>query len=95
MPTHVIGLMKSMNDKDTFAKYREVAGAALAKHGGRVLSSTPGPKQIEGTPQDLVALVILEFPDADAAQAWRQDPDLTETHALRTAAADFSFYIAG
>lgn len=95
MPTHVIGLMKSMNDKDQFAKYREVAGAALAKHGGRVVSSTPDPKQIEGTPRTLHALVVLEFPDAEAALSWREDPDLAETHALRIAAADISFYIAG
>lgn len=95
MPAHVIGLMKSMNDKDTFAKYREVAGAALAKHGGRVVSSTPKPEQIEGAPQDLAALVILEFPDVEAARAWREDPDLSGTHALRVAAADFSFYIGG
>jgi len=94
MPTHAIGLMKSMNDTNAFARYREVAGAALAKHGGRVVSSTPSPKQIEGPPRPLHALVILEFPDADAALAWRQDPDLAETHALRVDGADISFYIA-
>ena len=95
MPTQVIGLMKSMNDADSFAKYREIAGEALAKHGGKVVSSTPNPTQIEGETQDLRALVILEFPDAAAAKAWRDDPDLAGVHALRVAAADISFYIAG
>ena len=95
MAIHVIGLMKTMKDPETFAKYREGAAAALTKHGGRVVSSTPNPDQIEGTDEKLAALVILEFPDADAAKAWRNDPDLASTHALRVAAADICFYIGG
>ena len=95
MAVHVIGLMKTMKDPETFAKYREGAAAALAKHGGKVVSSTPNPDQIEGTDEKLAALVILEFPGAEAAKAWRNDPDLASTHALRVAAADFRFYVAG
>ena len=31
--------------------------------------------------------VVLEFPSRDVAEAWFNDPDLTETHAKRRATA--------
>lgn len=66
--------------------YRGKAGAALEKHGGKVLSAAPNQKVIEGTRDETGLGVILEFTTETAAQAWINDPDLQETHALRRGA---------
>ncbi|UTS81372.1 DUF1330 domain-containing protein [Phaeobacter piscinae] len=72
-----------LKDPETMAAYREKAGAALQKHGAKVLVSTPQQTVIEGTRDATGIGVILEFANADAAKAWINDPDLQETHALR------------
>lgn len=80
-------------DAEVFGKYQDVAGAALAKHGGKVLSKTPKPARLEGTLPAPAAMVLLEFPDATAAHAWHDDPELVNIHALRTGGADVSIFV--
>jgi|28_taG_2_1085356.scaffolds.fasta_scaffold00067_65 uncharacterized protein (DUF1330 family) len=73
----------SVTDETTFAAYRERAGAALAKHGARVVISTPAQSVIEGNRDATGRGVILEFDTREAALGWINDPDLQEVHALR------------
>ncbi len=75
--------MITVTDRESLGAYREKAAEALARHGGSVIAADPEPLVLEAaidTP-DMVAL--LSFPDAEAAKAWREDPGLTEVHALR------------
>lgn len=75
-----------LEDADKMAAYREKAGVALQKHGAKVLVSSPSQTVIEGTRDETGIGVILEFASAQAAQAWIDDPQLQDTHALRRAA---------
>ena len=85
MTTHVFAQM-IIKDHDALARYRDKAGAALARHGGSVVSAGPVATVLEaaGAAPDTVAL--LSFPSTDAAEAWRNDPDLADVHALRNKA---------
>lgn len=82
-----------VTDKEALGRYREQAGAALAKHGGAVVSGGANPEMLEGdgTAPDIVAL--LSFPSVAAARAWRNDPELAQVHALRNAGGASSIFI--
>ncbi len=73
----------TVTDKETLGAYREKAADALARHGGSVVAADPDPLVLE-TPYDAPDIAaLLSFPSADAARAWREDPDLADVHALR------------
>ncbi|XHE55538.1 DUF1330 domain-containing protein [Phaeobacter sp. BS34] len=76
-----------LKDPDTMAAYREKAGAALQKHGAKVLVSTPTQTVIEGERDTTGIGVILQFASPEAAKGWINDPELQKVHALRQAAA--------
>ncbi|SEQ75551.1 DUF1330 domain-containing protein [Thalassovita taeanensis] len=84
-----------LTDMTALAAYREKAGAALAKHGGAVLSAAPQPTALEGKLPLPDMAVILSFPDKEHALAWIDDPELTAVHALRQAAGDVSVILIG
>lgn len=85
MTTYAVALLK-ITDKEALGRYREKAADALAKHGGAVVAAGPGPEVLEGDAELANVIALLSFPDADAARAWRSDPDLAEVHALRNKA---------
>jgi len=86
-------VLLNINDMETMKKYREKAGEALAKHGGRVVSAGPVSIVLEaaGDAPDVIAL--LEFPSVEKAQAWRNDPELANVHALRNKAGKSTIVI--
>lgn len=71
---------------DALAAYREKAGEALARHGGKVEQATQAFEVLDGAPEIPQVAALLSFPDRGAALAWANDPDLVETHALRRSA---------
>lgn len=73
----------SVTNPDSIAAYREHAGAALARHGGAVVTSSKDLQALEGQPDCGDIATILSFPDRDTAFAWINDPELTDVHALR------------
>lgn len=80
-------------DPETFAKYRDVAGEALGKHGGRVATVLQDPVRLEGSVATPKAIALLEFPNVQAAHNWHNDPELKNIHALRTGGADVSIFV--
>lgn len=82
-------------DPGSIAAYRESAAAALAKHGGKVEQATPAPTALDGTPQIPDIAAILSFPNADAARAWINDPELASIHDLRRKAGDTEIMLLG
>ncbi|PWE29912.1 DUF1330 domain-containing protein [Maritimibacter sp. 55A14] len=82
-------------DTDKLAAYREKAGAALARHGGKLEAASPGPTVLEGGRAAPDIAGILSFPDRDAALAWIGDPALQEVHELRRGGADSSIILIG
>lgn len=80
---------------ETFAAYREKAGAALAKHGVRVVTSSPNQEVIEGSRDETGVGVILEFSSKEAAFGWINDPELAAVHGLRQAAGQGAITLLG
>lgn len=72
-----------VTDTDKLAAYREKAGDALAKHGGKVLQASASPTMLEGDRAAPEMAVVLEFHSREAAENWRADPDLAAVHQLR------------
>lgn len=76
----------TVSDPAKLAEYRELAGPALARHGGKVEQASGAATAIDGVPDLPDVAAILSFPDANAARAWIDDPELVEIHALRRSA---------
>ena len=73
----------TIEDSDAFAAYREVAGEALAKHGGQVVKAGPAKAKLDGDVPLPNVMALLEFPSEEQAHAWRDDPELKDVHSLR------------
>ncbi|MEY1557357.1 DUF1330 domain-containing protein [Yoonia sp. R2331] len=82
-------------DPESLAAYRELAGPALARHGGAVAGASGNLIAIDGTPTLTDTVAVLTFPDTQSAQNWINDPDLAETHALRRKAGQSDIVVLG
>jgi uncharacterized protein (DUF1330 family) len=81
-----------VTDTDRYDAYRPLAAASVERYGGRYLVRGGTAEVLEG---DRVPrrLVVLEFPDADAARAWYHSAEYGEARATRAGAADGSFIL--
>jgi uncharacterized protein (DUF1330 family) len=86
---HVIVDMQ-ITDPQRYESYRRLAGPAVEAAGGRYLARGGATEVLEG---DRVPnrVVILEFPDLDAARAWYDSPQYVEARGAREGAATGSF----
>jgi uncharacterized protein (DUF1330 family) len=79
-----------IHDHDTFAKYNpggiETIMATLTRHGGKLLCVGINPEWLGSDRRD--TLVVLEFPDREAALAWHEDPDYLPVRAHRLASTN-------
>ncbi len=82
-----VGILRGVKDEATFAEYRTVAADALAKHGGTIVIPPSPPTVLDGDDAP-AAVVVLEFPDKESAEAWRNDPELASVHAMRNSGVD-------
>ncbi|KPA20040.1 hypothetical protein shim_39990 [Shimia sp. SK013] len=73
----------TVTNPEALAAYRDKAGEALARHGGKVEQASGAALAIDGTPDMPDVAAILSFPDKDSALGWINDPSLADIHALR------------
>lgn len=73
----------TVKNPDALNAYREKAGEALARHGGKVEQASGQTISLDGRPDVPDVAAILSFPDRAAAEAWINDPDLAAVHDLR------------
>ncbi|WP_270724996.1 DUF1330 domain-containing protein [Shimia sp. Alg240-R146] len=73
----------TVTNPEALAAYRDKAGEALARHGGKVEQASGATLAIDGTPDMPDVAAILSFPDKDSALGWINDPSLADVHALR------------
>jgi uncharacterized protein (DUF1330 family) len=85
MPAYVV-VQITVNDPDTYSRYKDLAPPAIAAYRGRYLLRGGTVKTLEGT-WDPGRFVILEFPDGESAQAWWDSPEYAEAKALRQSCA--------
>jgi len=72
-----------ITDPSKFEEYRVKVGPLIAAHGGRYLTKGGSHKLPEGGHWAPQRVVIIEFPDMDALQAWYDDPEYKPLIALR------------
>ena len=84
MPAYLI-VTYDVSDPETYAKYSPgsmpIIIKTLMKHGGEVVVAEHGSKIISGDAHDMT--VVLKFPNAEAAEAWHDDPEYAPAKALR------------
>ena len=85
MPAYVLVDAK-VTDPAQYEEYRKVAPAAIARYGGRYLVRGGATTVLEGEWQPN-RIVVLEFPDGDAARRFYDSPEYRAARALRAGAA--------
>ncbi len=66
----------TVTDADAYGKYAELAGPAIAKHGGEFIARGGRFVQLEG--KERPRNVVARFPDVDAAVACYHSPEYQE-----------------
>ncbi len=92
MTAYAIVILHGVKDADSFAAYRDVAGEALAKHGGKLSHMANPAVRLEGSLQTPMT-ALLSFPSPEAAREWHSDPALADIHKRRTDGADLSIFL--
>lgn len=81
-----------VHDDDAYVRYKDLASAAIASHGGDYVVRGGEWESLEGdAPKSRV--VILRFESVEAAQNWFNSPEYAEAHAIRQQAATSRSYI--
>src|SRR6266403_2846583 len=63
------------------------------KHGGKYLSRSGNVKTLEGKPLDTTFIALLEFPSAEAVEAFATDPQYAPYAAARQAGSESRFQL--
>ena len=88
MPAYLIA-EHSITDPEKFEEYRIKVGALIANHGGRYLTKGGSHEVLEkdNAVWQPDRVVIIEFPDMAALNAWYTSPEYQPLIALRRASA--------
>ena len=91
MPAYVIANVE-VYDPEAYAEYTQTTPASVAAHGGRFLARGGHAEVLEGTllPR---RVVLIEFPDVDAARAWWGSDDYRSRADQRRMASRGDFLI--
>jgi uncharacterized protein (DUF1330 family) len=92
MPAYVIASVTEAWDRDALVQYREGNTEAVAKHGGRFVARGGRHEILEGHYAPL-RVVIIEFPDLDAARGWYESDDYAPLRELRRGASKTDIYV--
>lgn len=83
MPAYVIAEVEVTNPAG-YETYRPLAGASVARYGGKFIVRGGSAELIEGTPPP-ARMVVIEFADIDAAKRWYNSPEYQEALKVRLA----------
>ena len=85
MAAYVIADVR-VTDPTGYEPYRPLAAASIARFGGRYLARGGATVLLEGQPPP-ERIVVIEFPDAAAAQRWYQSEEYQAALKIRQAAS--------
>lgn len=91
MATYVIFIRDKMKDAELFKTYSGLAGKARGDHKLEALVAYGAVEALEGPPAE--GVVLLKFPDREAALAWYNSPAYQEAKAVREQASDYRVII--
>lgn len=81
-----------IHDRERYNRYMDAFVARFAdvfgKFGGKMLAADDAPRVIEGEWWDRNKVVLMEFPDAAAFNAWATSPEYNEIAVDRVAGAE-------
>ncbi len=75
-----------VSDPAAYETYKPLAATAVEAYGGRYLARGGATELLEGDPAP-ARVVVLEFPDAEAARTWYHSPEYGRAKAARAGAA--------
>ena len=82
----------NVTNPEQYEKYKALAPAAIAKHGGEYLARGGAGEMLEGD-DEARRVVILKFPDMTAARAFYDSAEYTAARAERKGAAIGQFLL--
>ena len=86
MPAYVIASVTDAWDHGKLAEYRERNTGVVAEHGGRFVARGGRQEILEGAYSPL-RVVIIEFPDLEAAKGWYESDGYAPLRELRRSAS--------
>ena len=92
MPAYVIACVTDAWDQDKLAEYRERNTGAVARHGGS-FGARGGRHEILEGDYEPKRVVIIEFPDLDAAKGWYESDDYAPLRELRRSASTTDTFV--
>jgi len=92
MTVYVIADIK-VTDDGWLPAYAASVHDIVHKHGGKYLSRSGNVKTLEGKPLDTTFIALLEFPSAEAVQAFATDPKYAPYAAARQAGSESRFQL--
>ncbi|MGI4880191.1 MAG: DUF1330 domain-containing protein [Janthinobacterium lividum] len=90
MTAYVIGEVE-IRQPEQMVGYAEKVAQAVAQYGGRYLARGTKPEVLEGGPAHKI--LMIEFPNVEAAHAWYGSPEYAEAHAIRRGHSDLRLII--
>ena len=92
MPVYVIADIKVTDDAWVPAYAASVHGI-VHRHGGKYLSRSGNVKTLEGNPLETTLVALLEFPSAEAVEAFATDPEYAPYAAARQKGSETRFQL--
>jgi uncharacterized protein (DUF1330 family) len=83
MPAYILAEVE-VTDPAGYESYRPLAGASVAQYGGKFVVRGGKAELIEGT-KDPARIVVIEFPDTEAAKRWYNSPEYQQALKIRLA----------
>jgi uncharacterized protein (DUF1330 family) len=87
MPAYVIADVRTVHDQDALIEYRRRNTDAVANHGGRFVVRGGESELLEGD-WPTQRIVLIEFPDADAARDWWDSAEYAPLKQMRRDASE-------
>ena len=91
MTTCAVALLRDVRMGPEIVEYLERIDATLAPFGGHFIVHGGAPLMLEGT--DPGTLIVIEFPDHDAAEDWYASPAYQAILPLRTGNSDGTTFL--
>ncbi|HEX4540773.1 MAG TPA: DUF1330 domain-containing protein [Acidimicrobiales bacterium] len=91
MPAYVVVDVKQ-TDPERGARYRELSGPSVERHGGRFLARGGAVIVLDGD-WEPERLVVIEFPSPDAARSWFDSDDYRRARAVREGAGTWQMVV--
>ncbi|MBV9393401.1 MAG: DUF1330 domain-containing protein [Methylobacteriaceae bacterium] len=87
MPAYWIAL-HTITDAEKFEEYRVKVAPMIARHGGRYITKIGSHRILESARRPPDRVVIIEFPDIGALNAWYNSAEYRPLIALRQSSVD-------